>query len=61
MLPHQLPDITKIGNGSRLRAELASIVRYMNTHCKDPAQFVALKACLTAASNALVPPAGAGE
>lgn len=61
MLPHQLPDITKVGNGARLRAELAALVRYMNAHCKDPAQFITLQACLTAASNALLPPTPAPE
>lgn len=47
----QLPNITKIGNGSRVRAEVAKLIGYVNTF-SNATDAAAIKAFFTAAADA---------
>ena len=51
MKNHELPDITKIGPGSRVRAEVAKLIGYINTFSNSD-DATAVKAFFTAAATA---------
>ena len=65
MKNHELPDITKIGPGSRVRAEVAKFIGYINTF-SNSTDAATVKAFFTAAAAATIgrteptPPAGGG-
>lgn len=54
----QLPNITKIGNGSEVRAAVAKLIGYANTY-SNSTDAAALKAFFTAAAAATTGRAGA--
>lgn len=53
----QLPNISNIGNGGRVRAECAQAIGYVETHA-DAATRAKLLAFFTACVTRLTPPAG---
>lgn len=56
MLNSDLPNINAIGNGSEVRAVVAKLIGYVETHC-GAADKAAVAAFLTAAAARLAPAA----